>query len=228
MALAREEKERIVQEVKEVSASASSLVISDARGLKVSELTEIRKQGTESGVHIQVIKNSLAKLAFEGTDFGCTDEVLTGPSLFAFSYAEPGAAAKMLKTYAKNFEALEIKALVVEGQLLDGSQIDVLASLPSREEALTLIAAVLQAPIGKFATLLNEVPSKLARALANLLGTSLRSVANLPIGACSTAAIRVNASSRDGKDARTSICEPSRSCPSTTKALISRASKFFA
>ena len=71
----------------------------------------------------------------------------------------------MLKTYAKNFEALEIKALVVEGQLLDGSQIDVLASLPSREEALTLIAAVLQAPIGKFATLLNEVPSKLARVL---------------------------------------------------------------
>ena len=66
----------------------------------------------------------------------------------------------------KNFEALEIKALVVEGQLLDGSQIDVLASLPSREEALTLIAAVLQAPIGKFATLLNEVPSKLARVLS--------------------------------------------------------------
>ena len=72
----------------------------------------------------------------------------------------------MLKTYAKNFEALKIKALVVEGQLLDGSQIDVLASLPSREEALTLIAAVLQAPIGKFATLLNEVPSKLARVLS--------------------------------------------------------------
>ena len=98
MALAREDKERIVQEVKEVSASASSLVISDARGLKVSELTEIRKQGTESGVHIQVIKNSLAKLAFEGTDFGCTDEVLTGPSLFAFSYAEPGAAYEKAKS----------------------------------------------------------------------------------------------------------------------------------
>tara|TARA_Y100000758_G_scaffold272147_1_gene214944 strand:+ start:440 stop:1033 length:594 start_codon:yes stop_codon:yes gene_type:complete len=165
VALAREDKERIVQEVKEVSASASSLVISDARGLKVSELTEIRRQGTKSGIHIQVIKNSLAKLAFEGTDFGCSNEVLTGPSLFAFSYAEPGAAAKMLKTYAKNFEALEIKALVVEGQLLDGSQIDVLASLPSRDEALTLIASVLQAPIGKFATLLNEVPGKLARVL---------------------------------------------------------------
>ena len=75
MALTREEKERIVSEVKEVADKASSLVVSDARGLKVSELSEIRKQGTEAGIHIQIIKNSLAKLAFEGTDFGCTPKV---------------------------------------------------------------------------------------------------------------------------------------------------------
>jgi large subunit ribosomal protein L10 len=165
VALSKSEKESIVKEVKEVASNASSLVISDARGLKVSELSQVRKEATQSGIHIQVIKNSLAKLAFEGTDFGCSDEVLVGPSLFAFSFDEPGAAAKLLKSYAKNFDALEIKALVVEGQLLDGSQIDVLAKLPSREEALTLLASVLQAPIGKFATLLNEVPSKLARVL---------------------------------------------------------------
>jgi large subunit ribosomal protein L10 len=165
VALSKSEKESIVKEVKEVASNASSLVISDARGLKVSELSQVRKEATQSGIHIQVIKNSLAKLAFEGTDFGCSDEVLVGPSLFAFSFEEPGAAAKLLKSYAKNFDALEIKDLVVEGQLLDGSQIDVLAKLPSREEALTLLASVLQAPIGKFATLLNEVPSKLARVL---------------------------------------------------------------
>jgi large subunit ribosomal protein L10 len=165
VALSKSEKESIVKEVKEVASNASSLVISDARGLKVSELSQVRKEATQSGIHIQVIKNSLAKLAFEGTDFGCSDEVLVGPSLFAFSFEEPGAAAKLLKSYAKNFDALEIKALVVEGQLLDGSQIDVLAKLPSREEALTLLASVLQAPIGKFATLLSEVPSKLARVL---------------------------------------------------------------
>ena len=68
----------IVRDVKEVASNASSLVISDARGLKVSELSEIRTKANESGIHIQVIKNSLAKLAFEGTDFGCSDEVLTG------------------------------------------------------------------------------------------------------------------------------------------------------
>ena len=165
MALSKSEKEKIVQDVKEVASNASSLVISDARGLKVSELSEIRTKANQSGIHIQVIKNSLAKLAFEGTDFGCSDEVLFGPSLFAFSFEDPGAAAKLLKTYAKNFDELEIKALVVEGQLLDGSQIDILAKLPSKDEAYGLIANVLQAPVGKFATLLNEVPSKLARVL---------------------------------------------------------------
>ena len=165
VALSKSEKEKIVGEVREVASNASSLVISDARGLKVSELSEVRQKATQSGIHIQVIKNSLAKLAFEGTDFGCSDEVLVGPSLFAFSFEEPGAAAKLLKTYAKNFDNLDIKALVVEGQLLDGSQIDILASLPSKDEAYGLIANVLQAPVSKFATLLNEVPSKLARVL---------------------------------------------------------------
>ena len=76
MALSKSEKERIVTEVKEVASNASTLVISDARGLKVSELSEIRTKANQSGIHIQVIKNSLAKLAFEGTDFGCSDEVL--------------------------------------------------------------------------------------------------------------------------------------------------------
>ena len=166
MALSKNEKGQIVKEVKEVASNATSLVISDARGLKVSELSQIRNEANQSGIHIQVIKNSLAKLAFEGTDFGCSDEVLIGPSLFAFSFEEPGAAAKLLKAYAKNFEDLEIKALVVEGQLLDGSQIDILAKLPSKDEAYGLIVNVLQAPVGKFATLLNEVPSKLARVLS--------------------------------------------------------------
>ena len=92
--------------------------------------------------------------------------MLFGPSLFAFSFEEPGAAARLLKTYAKNFDDLEIKALVVEGQLLDGGQIDILAKLPSKDEAYGLIANVLQAPVNKFATLLNEVPSKLARVLS--------------------------------------------------------------
>ena len=110
MALAKHEKERIVDEVKQVVATASTLVVSDARGLKVSELSQIRKEANERGVHIQVIKNSLAKLAFKGSDFDCTEEILTGPSLFAFSFGEPGAAAKLLKTYAKTVSYTHLRA----------------------------------------------------------------------------------------------------------------------
>ena len=88
MALTREKKEKIVTEIKDIALTASSLVISDARGLKVSEISEIRKDGNQSGIQIKVVKNSLAKLAFDGTDFNCTNEVLNGPSLFAFSFDE--------------------------------------------------------------------------------------------------------------------------------------------
>ena len=157
MALSKSEKERIVGEVKEVASNASSLVISDARGLKVTELSEVRQKATQSGIHIQIIKNSLAKLAFEGTDFGCSDEVLVGPSLFAFSFEEPGAAAKLLKTYAKNFDNLEIKALVVEGQLLDGGPIDILARLPSKDEDYGLMSHGMQDAVGKYSTLVTAV-----------------------------------------------------------------------
>ena len=76
MALTREKKEKIVTEIKDIALTASSLVISDARGLKVSEISEIRKDGNQSGIQIKVVKNSLAKLAFDGTDFNCTNEVL--------------------------------------------------------------------------------------------------------------------------------------------------------
>ena len=140
--------------------------IADARGLNVSEANQLRSEGHKSNVKFVVVKNTLVKLAFKGTTYEGLDDYLTGPTMLGFSYDEPGAAAKLLKTYAKNFDELEIKALVVEGQLLDGGQIDILATLPSKEEAYGLIANVLQAPISKFATLLNEVPSKLARVLS--------------------------------------------------------------
>ena len=103
MALSKSEKEKIVQDVKEVASNASSLVISDARGLKVSELSEIRTKANQSGIHIQVIKNSLAKLAFEGTDFGCSDEVLFGPSLFCFFFRRAGCSCKIAQDLCQKF-----------------------------------------------------------------------------------------------------------------------------
>ena len=166
MALSIEDKKKIVSDVNDLANNASSLVLADARGLKVSEANELRSEGFKTNVKFRVAKNTLVKLGLKGTSYEGVDEYLDGPTMLAFSYEEPGAAAKLLKTYAKNFDDLEIKALVVEGQLLDGSQIDILAKLPSKDEAYGLIANVLQAPVGKFATLLNEVPSQLARVLS--------------------------------------------------------------
>jgi len=166
VALKLEQKQEIVSEVNAVAGSALSAVLADYRGLTVSEMTGMRAKARASGVYLRVIRNSLAKRAFEGTEYECLAEALVGPTLFAFSQEEPGAAARLLKDYAKEFDKLEVKALAIGGQLLDASQIDQLAKLPSRDEALALLMSVMLAPVTKLAQTLNEVPGKLVRTLA--------------------------------------------------------------
>jgi len=117
-------------------------------------------------VQLRVVRNTLAKRAVEGTQFECIREVLVGPTLFAFSMEDPGAAARLLKDFAKEKDAFDIKALSVGGELLGGDQIDRLAKLPTRHEALSMLASVTQAPITKLARTFNEFPSKVTRAVA--------------------------------------------------------------
>ena len=166
MALKLEQKQEIVSEVNAVAGSALSAVLADYRGLTVGEMTDMRAKARASGVYLRVIRNSLAKRAFEGTEFECLAEALVGPTLVAFSQEEPGAAARLLKDYAKNFDKLEVKALAIGGQLLDAGRIDQLAKLPTRDEALALLMSVMLAPVTKLARTLNEVPGKLVRTLA--------------------------------------------------------------
>lgn len=166
MALGLEDKKAIVADVNETATSALSLVIADARGCTVSEMTELRKLAREAKVDVRVVRNTLAKRAIAGTEFECVSEVLKGPSLFAFSMEDPGAAARIFKDFVKTHEKFEVKALAVGGKLLAAHQLDALATLPTREQALAMLAGVLQAPVVKFARTLNEVPSKFARAMA--------------------------------------------------------------
>ena len=166
MALRLEQKQEIVSEVNAVAEGALSAVLADYRGLTVSEMTEMRAKARASGVYLRVIRNSLARRAFEGTEYECLADALVGPTLFAFSQEEPGAAARLLNDYAKDFDKLEIKALAIGGQLLDASQIDQLAKLPTRDEGLALLMSVMLAPVTKLAQTLNEVPGKLVRTLA--------------------------------------------------------------
>jgi large subunit ribosomal protein L10 len=165
MALSVEDKKRIVSDVKEMAAEASSLVLADARGLKVSEATELRSEAHKANVKFRVVKNTLVKLGLKDTSYEGIDGYLNGPTMLAFSYDEPGAAAKILKKFAKDNENLNIKGLSIDGMHLDASEIDRLATLPTFEEAISKFAGLLKAPLGKIASLMNEVPSKLARTL---------------------------------------------------------------
>ena len=166
MALRLADKQAIVAEVKEAASNALSAVISDYRGLTVEQMTLLRAKARENGVYLRVVRNTLAKRALEGTEYECLEEALVGPTMFAFSQEDPGSAARLIKDYVKKFEALEVKALSIGGQLYGADDIDRVAKLPTRDEALALLMATLQAPITKLARTLNEVPGKLVRAVA--------------------------------------------------------------
>ena len=166
MALALEDKKQIVAEVNETASSALSLVIADARGVNVTDMTALRKLARENDVQLRVVRNTLAKRAFVETEFDCVNEALVGPSIFGFSMEDPGAAARIFKDFAKENEKFEVKALSVGGKLLDANQIDALAKLPTREQALGMLASVMIAPVTKLVRTFNEVPSKVTRAVA--------------------------------------------------------------
>ena len=166
MALKLEQKQQIVAEVNEVAASALSAVVADYRGLTVAEMTEMRSKARESGVYLRVVRNTLAKRAMEGTDYACLDETFVGPTLVAFSTEDPGSAARLIKDYAKEHEALEVKALSIGGELIAADQIDRVATLPTLDEARAMLLSVMLAPVTKLARTMNEVPAKVTRAVA--------------------------------------------------------------
>ena len=141
-------------------------MIADARGVDVTDMNALRAKARAENVQLRVIRNTLAKRAFAETDYACVEEVLVGPSLFGFSMEDPGAAARLFKDFAKENEEFEVKALSVSGQLLDKSQIDTLAKLPTLEQALGMLASVTLAPVTKLVRTLNEIPTKTTRAVA--------------------------------------------------------------
>ncbi len=166
MAIRLDDKKQIVSEVNQAAASALSAVLADYRGVTVDELTALRKTARESQVYLRVVRNTLLKRAIEDTDFECIKEVLEGPTLLALSEEDPGAAARVLKDFAEENENFEIKALSIGGELLEANQIDVLAKLPTLDQARSLLMSVMLAPVTKLARTANEIPSKVTRVVA--------------------------------------------------------------
>ena len=166
MAIRLEDKQQIVSEVNQAASSALSAVLADYRGVTVEDMTALRKNARANKVYLRVVRNTLLKRAVADTEFECIQEVLMGPTILALSQEDPGAAARVLKDFAKENDDFEIKALSVGGQLMDASQIDVLAKLPTVDQARSMLMSVMLAPVTKLARTMNEVPSKLTRAVA--------------------------------------------------------------
>ena len=166
MALRLEDKKAVVEEVAKVAAEALSAVAAEYRSLTVVELTELRKRARESGVYLRVVKNSLAKRAVAGTDFECMQDGLVGPLLLAFSIEEPGAAARLIKDFSKEHKKLETKLVSIGGQMYDASELDRLSKLPTYEQSISMLMAVMKAPVEKFVQTLAAPHTKLVRTVA--------------------------------------------------------------
>jgi large subunit ribosomal protein L10 len=157
MALNLSQKQEVVAELAEVAAKAHSLVAAEYAGTTVAQMTAMRKQARESGVYLRVVKNTLASRAVAGTEFEVVKDALIGPLLYAFSTEEPGAAGRLIKEFAKGNDKLKAKIVSVEGKLLPAEHVDVLASLPTREQALAMLARVLAEPATMFARVVKAV-----------------------------------------------------------------------
>jgi len=166
MALNLEDKKALVAEVAEVAAKAQSVVAAEYRGLTVSQMTELRAKARKQGVYMRVVKNTLARKALAGTTFEAVGAKLKGPLVLAFSKDDPGAAARVVKDFAKAHEKLVATLVSLGGQVLPGEQIGKVAGLPTREQALSMLLGVLKAPIQKLASTLAEPAAKLARTVA--------------------------------------------------------------
>jgi large subunit ribosomal protein L10 len=170
MALNLEDKKALVAEVAEVAAKAQSVVAAEYRGLTVSQMTDLRARARKQGVYMRVVKNTLARKALAGTSFEAVGPKLKGPLVLAFSKDDPGAAARVVKDFAKANDKLVATLVSLGGQVLPPKDLETVASLPTREQALSMLLGTIKAPSQKLVSTLAAVPSKLVRTLAAVRG----------------------------------------------------------
>jgi len=164
--LTLEAKKAIVNEVAEVAANAPSAIAAEYAGITVEQMTQLRQSARASGVYLRVVRNTLARRALENTNFECMRDGLVGPLLLVFSGSEPGAAAKIIRDFAKANDKLVVKLVAMDGKLLQPSDIEALASMPSRDQAISMLMGVMKAPISMFVRTLAEPHAKLVRTIA--------------------------------------------------------------
>jgi len=154
-----------VAEVAAIAATAPAAIAAEYTGLNVAKMTALRRSAREAGIYLRVVRNTLARRAFEGTQFDCMSSTLSGPLLLAFSNAEPGSAAKVIRDFAQDNEQLVVRLIALDGRLLDATEIENVANMPSLDQARATLLGLLQAPLGKFLRVLSEPEGKFLRVL---------------------------------------------------------------
>ena len=162
MALNREAKAVIIDDVSAQVAKAQAIVVAEYRGLDVAGITELRRKARDAGVYLRVLKNTLVRRALKETPFEKLTDQLAGPLIYGIS-EDPVAAAKVMNDFAKTNEVFVIKAGAMPNYLMDAAGVKALASMPSRDELLATLVGTMQAPIVKFVRTLNEVPASFVR-----------------------------------------------------------------
>jgi len=160
-----DDKKAVVAEVSAEIANAQSIIVAEYRGLGVVDLTDLRANARKAGVYLRVVKNTLVRRALVGTTFEGLSDKLVGPLIYGIS-KDPVAAAKLLNDFGKGKDKLVIKAGAMPSYVMDADGVKALATMPSREELLSMLLGTMQAPITQFVRTLNEVPTKFVRGLA--------------------------------------------------------------
>jgi large subunit ribosomal protein L10 len=176
LATGLEKKKQVVSELAEIASNASSAVVAEYRGLSVDEMSSLRKQAKDAGVYLKVVKNTLAKKAFQETNFACMTDKLVGPLVYAFSQDDPGSAARVINNFSKKNELLGVRLVALNGELYEASDITKIANLPTFDEGVSIIMSLMKAPIEKLTRTIGEPHVKLARSFSAL--KTLKEVAN--------------------------------------------------
>lgn len=153
-------KAEVVKQTVELLNNAESAIVVDYRGLTVAEVTDLRKQLRDAGVKMSVIKNKILDRAVEGTDYEDLKSTFVGPTAVAFSDEDPIAPAKILKNFADDHDDLEIKGGFIEKKVKTLDEINEYATMPSREDLLSMLASALQDPMRKIARAVKAVADK--------------------------------------------------------------------
>jgi len=159
------DKKAVVAEVSAQVANAETIVVAEYRGIGVVDLTVLRRKARESGVYLRVLKNTLVRRAVADTPFAGLADQMVGPLIYSVS-ADPVAAAKVLADFAKTNDKLVLKAGSYAGKVLDKAGVQALASIPSREELLSKLLYVMQAPVAGFARALDALAKQREEAAA--------------------------------------------------------------